>query len=152
MAEDEDPLFNDDWDAAQRLYPASQQRPPATVLAMAVGPNIFFDPSREELAVADVVMSLTFAVLSSTGKNAQAEQKHGVKLLAIRMVEPPGRRLTTVVGTVEGSDDQDEGGGGGVWKKRVGGVGRDVVRRMVDLVVRKGGVGEEVLAGLEGWV
>lgn len=134
------------------------------MLAVTVGPNVFFDPSREEIAVADVVLSLTFAAaassspapLSTTGKgpmrSTQAEQRHGgVKLLAIRMVEPPGRRMTTALGAAEAIEGPDEGGGG-VWKKRAGGVRREVVRRVVDLVVSKGGVGEEVLAGLEGWV
>lgn len=119
---------------------------------MAVGPNIFFDPSREELAVADVVLALTFSSSSLPNPNP------GVKLLAIRMVDPPGRRVTTggtaTTGTVGGAAVQegDSGEGEGVWRKRAGGVRREVVRRMVDLVVRKGGVGEEVLAGLEGWV
>lgn len=125
---------------------------------MAVGPNVFFDPSREELAVADVVLSLTFAAPAPLSRPPAAASKGflklrpGANLLAVRMVEPPGRRLTAVVGTVvvEGQDEAGAGGEG-VWKKRAGGVGREVLRRMVDMVIRKGGVGEEVLAALEGW-
>ncbi|MCJ1270570.1 hypothetical protein MMC22_010467 [Lobaria immixta] len=147
LAEDEDPLFDDDWAAAEPLYSSSQHHhPPATVLAMAVGPNIFFDPSREELAVADVVLTLTFS-------SSLTNPKPGVKLLAIRMVDPPGRRVTTgATATAAAAHEGDSGEGEGVWRKRTGGVRREVVRRMVDLVVKKGGVGDEVLAGLEGWL
>lgn len=114
---------------------------------MAVGPNIFFDPLREELAVADVVLSVTFSSSSPSSSSGPSPSSsgHRVNLLALRIVEPPGSRLA-------GAAEEDEDAGGGVWRKRRGGVGRDVLRRMVDLVVRKGGVGEEVLAGLEGWV
>ncbi|MCJ1465333.1 hypothetical protein MMC07_003951 [Pseudocyphellaria aurata] len=154
LAEDEDPLFNDDWAAAVPLYlpsSPSPQRPPVSVLAIAVGSNIFFDPSREELAVADVVLSITFC--SSSSLPPSKSNSGGVKLLAARTVEPPGRRLSAVVGTAEDQAAADgAGAGAGIWKRRAGGVGRDVLRRMVDLVIKKGGVGEEVLDALDGWV
>lgn len=130
------------------------------MLAVAVGPNVFFDPSREELAVADVVLSVTFTSSSSSPPRSTPSKKHPsaddettqtpVHLLAIRTVEPPGRRLTSAVGTVE--ERSSDAGGPGTWKKRAGGVRRDVVNQIVTLIVSKGGVGEEVLAGLEGWV
>ncbi|KAJ9648008.1 Exosome complex component rrp42 [Coniosporium tulheliwenetii] len=53
---DEDPLFDDDWDASNFLYPlasntptkstARADRPPITLLVIAVGQNIIFDPSK----------------------------------------------------------------------------------------------------------
>lgn len=43
-----------------------------------------------------------------------------------------------------------EGGEEGVWKARKGGVRREVLRRMVQMCVEGGGVGEEVLRGLGG--
>ncbi|RWA04087.1 hypothetical protein EKO27_g11024, partial [Xylaria grammica] len=63
---DEDPMFDDDWAASQFIYARSgpaaltatatattnTSRPPITLLVMAVGENIIFDPSKEELAVA----------------------------------------------------------------------------------------------------
>ena len=38
----------------------------------------------------------------------------------------------------------------GVWRPRRGGVKRSVISRMVKMVLEKGGVGEEVMEGLEG--
>lgn len=38
----------------------------------------------------------------------------------------------------------------GVWRPRRGGVKRSVIARMIKTVLSKGGVGEEVLEGLEG--
>jgi exosome complex component RRP42 len=59
-------MFDDDWENAVLLYPrgtgegeaatASYSLPPVTLLVVSVGGNIFFDPTREELAVGDVVL------------------------------------------------------------------------------------------------
>lgn len=38
----------------------------------------------------------------------------------------------------------------GVWRPRRGGVKRRVIASIVKMVLKKGGVGEEVLEGLEG--
>lgn len=38
----------------------------------------------------------------------------------------------------------------GVWRPRRGGIKRGVIARIVKMVLKKGGVGEEVLEGLEG--
>ncbi len=65
---DEDPLFDDDWEASTYLYTPppppsvgtsspSGPRPPTTLLVITVGDNIIFDPSKEELAVADVALA-----------------------------------------------------------------------------------------------
>lgn len=62
-AADEDPLFDDDWDAALPLYPSNAAEvgdvPAVTLLVAAVGENIFFDPTREEMAVADCVLAVS---------------------------------------------------------------------------------------------
>lgn len=136
---DDDPLFNDDYAAATPLY-AAPARPPVTVLVIAVGENVFFDPSREELAVADAVVAVSFCARVLDNKDA-IEGAAGVHLLAVRTVEPPGRQA---VGMGEAED--------GMWKRRRGGVSRGVLVRMVQMVVQRGGIGEEVLSGLKEWV
>ncbi|KAI7225927.1 hypothetical protein KC330_g8993 [Hortaea werneckii] len=102
---DEDPLFNDDWEASTFLYPkpspsnsstaAPPPPPPITLLVVSVSSNsaageagqqqsttILFDPSREELAVADAVVAISLGVLPT-------EQK--LSLLALRTIDPPSR-------------------------------------------------------------
>lgn len=108
---------------------------------MAVGANIVFDPTSEELAVAEAVLAV------SVGGGGE----EGVRVLGVRMVDPPSRGMPR-----GGGDAGDEGGGGegegerGVWRGVRGGMKRGVVGRVVRMVVEKGGVGEEVLGGLEG--
>lgn len=61
-AADEDPLFGDDWDAALPLYPpAAADLPAVTLLAAAVATNVLFDPTRDEMAVADCVLAVSVA-------------------------------------------------------------------------------------------
>ncbi|KAL8954520.1 MAG: hypothetical protein Q9193_007208, partial [Seirophora villosa] len=143
---DEDPLFNDDWDAAQPLYDEiTGTRPPFTLLVISVGDNIFFDPSREELAVADAVCAVTVGTLQgirSTGKSKDGESS--LRLLSLRTIDPPAR-LAAAASATETEDDQ------GVWKAARGGMKRAVVGRMVKTVLEPGGVGEEVMTGLEGF-
>lgn len=143
---EEDPLFDDDWEASEYLYPrhlpathnaqsrrattTTQSkttttttaayatpnanttvlvRPPITLLVMAVGPNIIFDPTRQELSVADLVLavSVTSEVVFfdqdedeamggmsslSTGaatKEKGARTKRVIKLSSIRTIDPP---------------------------------------------------------------
>ncbi len=64
---DEDPLFDDDWDNSLPLFPGtgSENVPPISLLVSAVGSNIFFDPTREEMAVADCVLAVS---IDSSGK------------------------------------------------------------------------------------
>ncbi|KAG4216735.1 hypothetical protein PC116_g34784, partial [Phytophthora cactorum] len=61
-------MFDDDWDASRFIYPRQSSdttsatvgsRPPVTLLVMAVGDNIIFDPSKEELAVADSALAVS---------------------------------------------------------------------------------------------
>ncbi|KAI4259639.1 MAG: hypothetical protein L6R35_007452, partial [Caloplaca aegaea] len=144
---DEDPLFNDDWDAAQALYDgATRSRPPFTLLVVSVGDNIFFDPSREELAVADAVCAVTVGTLQrsqSTGHQSNDDES-SLRLLSLRTIDPPAR-LAAATSATDGEDDQ------GLWKPARGGMKRRIVAKMVKTVLEPGGVGEEVLTGLEGF-
>ncbi|KAK6006123.1 hypothetical protein QM012_006533 [Aureobasidium pullulans] len=147
--QDEDPLFNDDWDAAVPLYP-SGQKPPVTLLLASIGPNILFDPSGDELAVADSVVAVSVA--------PAAEKQLAV--MAVRMVDPPSR--LTGAGTPDVLNTATGGAAptkaealavretdSGVWRPPRGGVSRSLVARMIKMVVEKGGVGEEILEALD---
>ena len=160
---EEDPFFDDDWNAAEYLYPRSQLkshlstqqvRPPVTLLVVSVGDNVVFDPNREEIAVADTVLAV------SVTRDIDSE---GLKLLSIRTVDPPSRltqpgvpnseNLATLGSTAEEPAMQESSPSeevSGVWKPRRGGVKRRTIAKMLKLVLEKGGVGEEVLEGLEG--
>ncbi|KAK0267939.1 Exosome complex component rrp42 [Friedmanniomyces endolithicus] len=166
---DEDPLFNDDWEASTPLYPRSKadgssaQKPPITLLVMSVGGMIYFDPSADELAVADAVVALSVTSTSTTDADALP-----LKLVALRTIDPPSRLTaggvsnvlnttsttgtastgTTSTGGVLAIRENDQGQS--VWRPPRGGVKRAVVGRMIKAVVEKGGVGMEVMAGLAG--
>lgn len=133
-------MFDDDWAASLPLYPpSSHTKPPVTLLVTAVGENIFFDPSKEELAVADGVLAVS---ISSDPSSPNAEP--GIKVLAIRTIDPPSRISATAAGAGEAEE--------GVWQAKRGGLGRKVVARMVRMATESGGVGEEVLRGVQGFV
>lgn len=70
-------------------------------------------------------------------------------LLAVRTIDPPSRLSASAaeMGQAGAGIDAD-GEKEGVWKPRKGGVKRGVLRRMVQMCVQGGGVGEEVLGGL----
>ncbi|KAL4933402.1 exosome non-catalytic core subunit RRP42 [Aspergillus undulatus] len=173
---EEDPFFDDDWNAAEYLYPrvkpaakttstssipapinVHKVRPPITLLVISVAQNIIFDPSREEIAVADAVLAISITHDSGSER---------LKLLSIRTIDPPSRLTqpgvpnsenvaavgsTTVAeesAVVNPSTGEEEVPG--VWRPRRGGVKRATIARMVKMVLEKGGVGEEVLEGLEG--
>ncbi|KAL8940528.1 MAG: hypothetical protein Q9211_002231 [Gyalolechia sp. 1 TL-2023] len=141
---DEDPHFNDDWDAAQALY--DDARPPFALLVISVGENIFFDPSREELAVADAVCAVTVGTTPNpqSGHKNQAEGS-GLRLLSLRTIDPPARLAAAASATTEDEDDP------GLWKPARGGMKRAIIAKMVKMILEPGGVGEEVMKGLEGF-
>lgn len=157
---DEDPLFNDDWEASLYLYPrkaraGAQQKPPVTLLVMSVGENIIFDPSREELAVADAVLAISAA---DTGTADEP-----LKMVALRTVDPPSRltgagvpnTMNTTAGATALSTAQtlalrEKDQGQTVWRPPRGGVRKAIVSKMIKMVLEKGGVGQEVLDGLTG--
>ncbi|KAL2851951.1 ribosomal protein S5 domain 2-type protein [Aspergillus pseudoustus] len=171
---EEDPFFDDDWNAAEYLYPRVKStstkrssipgslsvhkvRPPVTLLVISVAENIIFDPNREEIAVADAVLAI------SVTNNTDSD---GLKLLSIRTIDPPSRltqpgvpnseNVATLGSTaaaeesviVNPSTGEEEVLG--VWRPRRGGIKRMTIAKMVKMVLEKGGVGEEVLEGLEG--
>ena len=123
-----------------------------TLLVVSVGENIIFDPNREEITVADAVMAI------SVTRDGESD---GLKLLSIRTVDPPSRltqpgvpnseNMATGAAVNAGEGSLVTGGEEtpGVWRPRRGGVKRKTVARMIKLVLEKGGVGEEVLDGLE---
>ncbi|KAK1808315.1 Exosome complex component rrp42 [Friedmanniomyces endolithicus] len=152
---DEDPLFNDDWEASTHLYPRSKadgssaQKPPITLLVMMVA------------------LSVT-QPLQTTSTNATEADVLPLKLVALRTIDPPSRltaggvpnvlNTTNATGTA-GAGNTSTGGvlairekdqGQSVWRPPRGGVKRAVVGRMIKAVVEKGGVGMEVMAGLAG--
>jgi exosome complex component RRP42 len=170
---DEDPLFDDDWEASVFLYPrangTARTRPPVTLLVMAVKDNIVFDPSKEELAVAEVVLAV------SIGESSQAPEEEGamdidsgkglrdLKLLAVRTIDPPSRlthpgvpnSLNTATGgsaagtTEQASSQRETMVEEGVWQPPRGGAKRKLIAAMIQKVLERGGVAEEVLDGLD---
>lgn len=173
---DEDPLFNDDWDASQYLFPRNRKtgkslaKPPVTLLVMTVGANILFDPSKEELAVADAVVAISAAQVD--GEQGSGEGEGNMRLVALRTVDPPSRLTAAgVPSTMTTTTNKDKGSSGGgettlsatemlkmrekdagatVWRPPRGGVSRGLMNAMIKAVVRKGGLAEEVLEGLAG--
>ncbi|KAL2256184.1 hypothetical protein VTK26DRAFT_2058 [Humicola hyalothermophila] len=128
---DEDPFFDDDWAAAPYLFPrhpprsptksttstagnnSKTHRPPITLLVMAVGNNILFDPCKEELAVADVALAVSVTATDDDPSESQpaaasqqpppppqqqqeettpiGKQGRNLRLLSIRTIDPPSR-------------------------------------------------------------
>lgn len=208
-------MFDDDWDAAEWLYPrpspppprrtttakamataASKQkqhyfRPPVTLLVISVGNNIIFDPTREEISVADVVLAVSVGREGSgpySEKNDHQHDQHDqhdnddftnnngsekstIKLISIRTIDPPARmtnrgipnsKYEVMIGIAPPSHNASELDAAalapneesenvpGMWKPRRGGMKRGIISRIVGMVLKSGGVGEEVMDGLEG--
>jgi exosome complex component RRP42 len=160
---DEDPLFDDDWDAAVSLYPkktskntstASFDRPPVIILAMAVGSNIIFDPCKEELAVADAVLAVacTNSASSSTG----------TRIVSIRTIDPPSHLTPPGIpnsmnsatgGTVPTSStdaltQRELLANSGIWTPPRGGMKRGLITQTTKMIVENGGIAEEVIDAL----
>ncbi|KAK4038699.1 ribosomal protein S5 domain 2-type protein [Parachaetomium inaequale] len=183
---DEDPFFDDDWAAAPYLYPrtptsvakptatTTTTRPPITLLVMAVGNNIIFDPSKEELAVADVALAVSVTSTASshhidtdTGHPA-AEAGRNLRLLSIRTIDPPSRLTPPAVANAANAAYGASNGAAlgtqkmleartaeteaveGVWRAPRGGAKRMVLGALVQKVLERGGVVDEVLDALEG--
>ncbi|KAK3344062.1 ribosomal protein S5 domain 2-type protein [Lasiosphaeria hispida] len=177
---DEDPFFDDDWAAAPYLYPqgTTTTRPPITLLVMAVGRNIIFDPSKEELAVADVVLAVSVGEAatnsaSTKGKgkaiggmdidSAAAQPGRSLRLLSVRTVDPPSRvtppgmpnATNSAYGVAVSVQKQPEArtveaqAVEGVWKAPRGGAKPAVMAALVQKVLERGGVADEVLDALE---
>ncbi|CRG91862.1 exosome complex component RRP42 [Talaromyces islandicus] len=161
---EEDPFFEDDWNLAEYIYQqqtvkhAREARPPVTLLVITTGQNVIFDPTREEIAVADSVLAVSIA---RDTESAGGE----LKLLSIRTIDAPSRltqhgipdsenaatmgAVTTAVQAADVATATDEEVPG-VWKPRRGGIARSVISKIIKTVLQKGGVGDEVMEGLEG--
>ena len=176
---EEIPSFDDDWEAAPFLYPregelCGKDFPPLTLLVMAVGDNIIFDPNREELTVAEVVLAISITELGGPsaisamdiddgGKAATTMRNRNVDVVSIRTIDPPSRltppgvpdSLNTATGGAPQISAQEvatktEGmHAEGVWVPPRGGIKRSLVRRILRMVVEDGGVGSELLQALE---
>ncbi|KAJ4417308.1 Exosome complex component rrp42 [Gnomoniopsis sp. IMI 355080] len=169
---DEDPLFDDDWDSSTYLYPqkggVALSRPPVTLLVMAVGNNIIFDPAKEELGVADVALAISVADAASSkdGKDAMevdGPAKRNLRLLSIRTIDPPSR--LTPPGVPRAADAANSGLNGeakqadpriaetgsveGVWKAPRGGAKVAIIGAMIQKALEAGGVADDVLDGLK---
>ena len=170
---DEDPMFDDDWEASEFLYPHQKQektpaaasRPPITLLVITVGDNVIFDPSKEELAVAETALAVSVAE-ARPAEGEQTQGARGLRLLAVRTVDPPSRLTPPgVPNTMNVATSGNPGAGAtgpqkpkqeesrdteGVWRAPLGGTKFSVVSEIIEAVLRKGGVAEEVLDGLDG--
>lgn len=170
---DEDPLFDDDWAASAYLYPRSDgrsaSRPPVTLLVMAVGNNIIFDPAKEELAVADVALAVSIGETTSRSGDREAmdidagTEGRALRLLSIRTIDPPSRltppgvpnEANTAYGAAGLVQKQLEArvvetdAVEGVWKAPRGGAKMLVMSALIQKVLEKGGVADEVLDGLD---
>lgn len=75
----EDPVFDDDYEASEWLFPRDVEKglaPAVTLLVAAVGENVLFDPSRDEMTVADCVAAVSVTRDGKVG--------------GIRLLEGPG--------------------------------------------------------------
>ncbi|EGR45895.1 uncharacterized protein TRIREDRAFT_80890 [Trichoderma reesei QM6a] len=170
---DEDPMFDDDWEAAPFLYPrqggaaAAGSRPSITLLVVAVGDSILFDPSKEELAVADSALAVSLCEVRRERGQSSMEVDSGreLRLVAMRTIDPPSRLTppgvpSTANLAASGTADvplqqkqqqtSDEVPQEGVWKAPLGGTPFAVLDSIIQAVLEKGGVADEVLDGLEG--
>ena len=135
---------------------------------MAVKENIIFDPSKEELAVAEVVLAVSVGELSQVEADGDMEVDFGkrardLRLLAIRMIDPPSRlthsgvpnAFNTATGgsaaetTEKASSQRETVVEEGVWQPPRGGAKRKLIAAMIQKVLERGGVAEEVLDGLD---
>jgi len=93
------------------------------------------------------VLAVTVGASAGSGSGSDGDEDGGgLDLLAVRTIDPPSR-MSAAAGEVGMGD----GGGEGGWRAMKGGMGRAVLGRMVRMCVERGGVGEEVLGGLEGF-
>jgi exosome complex component RRP42 len=177
-------MFDDDWAASNFIYNRSSDgtssapgsRPPITLLVMAVGDNIIFDPSREELAVADSALAVSVGEVVTSDDtdgnddgmdvDSKTAGARNLRLYSVRSIDPPSRLTAPGVpnavnaaawGGKDAAPAKDPGARAaetadveGVWKAPRGGVKIGVLGAMVAKVMEKGGVADEVLEGLEG--
>lgn len=164
-------MFDDDWEASTFLYPREGaqkgSRPPITLLVAAVGSNIIFDPAKEELAVAEAALAVSVSEVRTEKSTGSMDVDSGrqLRLLSMRTVDPPSRLTPPGVPNSENIATIGASGAGvaptqqqqqqrspeqGVWKAPIGGTKFGVLDAIIQAVLQKGGVADEVLDGLEG--
>jgi exosome complex component RRP42 len=136
---------------------------------MAVKENIIFDPTKEELSVAEVVLAVSVGERSSENGGQGAMQmdsgtsSRDLRLLAVRTIDPPSRLThsgvpntqNTATGgaapatTEQASSQRETMEEGRVWQPPRGGTKRKLIAAMIQKVLEPGGVAEEVLGGLD---
>ena len=140
---EEDPVADDDWMASTWLFPASgKARPPITLLTAAISDNVLFDPSHEELKVADAIIAVSVG---------QAGSSTDLKILATRVIDTPAR--DTMKGVSRDAEMVKSGQSGiqGVWRPKVGGIKRSVFKNVIKVAL-SGGVAQDVMRGLDGFI
>jgi exosome complex component RRP42 len=133
---------------------------------MAVANNVIFDPSKEELAVADVALAVSVGEAANTGKGKSRESDssgRSLRLLAIRTIDPPSRLTppgvpnatnaaygaAALTAKLPEARTVETEAVEGVWKAPRGGAKPLVMAALVHKVLEKGGVADEVFDGLE---
>lgn len=136
---------------------------------MAVGNNIIFDPSKEELAVADVALAVSIGEGNDSSGNVMETDStssgRNLRLLSVRTIDPPSRLTppgvpnakNTAYGAVAGTTTQKQPEARaaeseaveGVWKPPRGGAKPLVMAALVQKVLERGGVADEVLDALD---
>lgn len=132
---------------------------------MAVKDNIIFDPSKEELAVAEVVLAVSIGERACGEGSMEVDSKkvRDLRLLAVRTIDPPSRlttpgipnTLNTATGgtaptTEQAASQREITQEEGVWQPPRGGAKRKLIAAMIQKVLERGGIAEEVLDGLDG--
>lgn len=117
---------------------------------------MIFDPSKEELAVAEAVMAISVGEVKSS-------KSPSLRVLAIRSIDPPSRltppgvpnALNSATGGVaptsaaEAIALRESMQTPGVWTPPRGGIKRGLISRAIKEATRAGGVAEEVMEALE---
>lgn len=131
---------------------------------MAVQQNIIFDPTAEELAVAEVVLAVSVGEKARNQHAMDIERKgRELRLLAVRTIDPPSRlthpgipnTLNTATGGTAASTNEQASSQRetmeeeGVWQPPRGGAKRKLIASMIAKVLEQHGVAEEVLDGLD---
>ncbi|KAJ4549809.1 Exosome complex component rrp42 [Exophiala dermatitidis] len=145
---EEDPVADDDWMASGSAG-ATVSRPPVILLVVVVGENAIFDPSREELAVADGLVAVSVATSSSSSGGGERQEEENYRVLAVRMIDTPAR--DTMKGVPRSGEAQEGVDVPGVWRPRVGGIKRSLLKAVIKAVVVDG-VARDVMTGLDGFL
>lgn len=153
--QEEDPLFDDDWEASTYLCTNARATgfvPPITLLAVTVGSNVFFDPTREEIMVADSLYAISVAVDENSGAHT---------LVSMQSLDAPSRtsplgipasmsasgdgtraKHDDIIAAREANDDET------VWTPPRGGLKPQLLSTILKKTLGPGGVAEEILASL----